>query len=200
MLNLSGYCGGQTCGDNQLAEWEAKALAILRDSGLEVAEFEGEDLSDLLTLNYPALVELRTETGETRVVAVLAQEGSIVEIAGVQDGRPLNVSAEALADHFTGLAWVGWRSYLELPELIGEGERGQGVLWIQQSLVRLGYGDMAITGLYDQATAAGVEYFQQAHGIRVDGLAGPFTQMLIYAELEEYSPPRLDAAEEGGSG
>ncbi|MEE3328544.1 MAG: AAA family ATPase [Myxococcota bacterium] len=178
----------------------AEALDAMRDAGLGVAEFEGEDLAGLLALNYPALVELRTDAGELRVVAILAQEGPMVEIAGVREGGPLSVSAEALADHFTGLAWVGWRSYLELPELIGEGERGKGVLWIQQSLARLGYGDMAITGFYDQATAAGVEYFQQAHGIRVDGLAGPFTQMLIYGELEEYSPPRLDGNEDGGAG
>lgn len=177
-----------------------EAVLAMRDAGLEVTEFEGEGLSGLLALNYPALVELRTETGEIRVVAILAQNGSMVEIAGVREAGSLSVGADVLADHFTGLAWVGWRSYLGLPELISEGERGKGVLWIQQSLSQLGYGDMAITGFYDQATAAGVEYFQQSHGIRVDGLAGPFTQMLIYSELEEYATPRLDDVEDGGAG
>ena len=176
-----------------------EAVLMMRDAGLEVTEFEGEDLKGLLALNYPALVELRTETGEIRVVAILAQKGPMVEIAGVRDSGSLSVAADVLADHFTGLAWVGWRSYLGLPELISEGERGQGVVWIQQSLSQLGYGDMAITGFYDEATAAGVEYFQQSHGIRVDGLAGPFTQMLLYGELEEYATPRLDD-EDGGAG
>ena len=82
--------------------------------------------------------------------------------------------------------------------LIGEGERGAGVLWLQEALSRLGYADIPITGVYDTATASGVEYFQQMHGLRIDGLAGPFTQMLIYGELEEYSPPRLD--DDGGAG
>ena len=175
-----------------------EAIAVMRDAGLGVAEFEEEELERLLALNYPAMVELMTEQGEIRIVALLAQNGPLVEIAGIREGASLSVSAEALADHFTGQAWVGWRPYLEIPELIGEGERGAGVLWLQEALSRLGYADIPITGVYDPATALGVEYFQQTHGIRVDGLAGPFTQMLIYGELEEYSPPRLD--DDGDSG
>ena len=170
----------------------AEAVEVMRDAGLGVAEFEDEGLERLLALNYPAMVELRTDQGEIRVVALLSQNGPLVEIAGIRGGASLSVSAEALAEHFTGQAWVGWRPYLAIPELIGEGERGAGVLWLQEALSRLGYADIPITGVYDPATASGVEYFQQTHGIRVDGLAGPFTQMLIYGELEEYSPPRLD--------
>ena len=170
----------------------AEAVEVMRGAGLGVAEFEDEDLERLLALNYPAMVELITDQGEIRIVALLAQNGPLVEIAGIRKGASLSVSAEALADHFTGRAWVGWRPYLEIPELIGEGERGAGVLWLQEALSRLGYGDIPITGVYDPATASGVEYFQQTHGLRIDGLAGPFTQMLIYGELEEYSPPRLD--------
>ncbi|MAI79682.1 MAG: hypothetical protein CL917_12125 [Deltaproteobacteria bacterium] len=175
----------------------ASAIAALREANLGITAFEGEDLTQLLGLNYPALIELRTDSGETRVVALVGHDGQSVEIAGLGKGDSVRLNSDVVADHFTGLAWIAWRPYLEIPSLIGSGERGAGVLWLQEALSRMEYGEVRITGTYDAATAAGVESFQELHGIRVDGLAGPFTQMLIYSELEEYQPPQLDDGEAG---
>lgn len=183
--------------DESLMGSAAGAVSALRAADLGVAEFEENELAPLLAINYPALLELRTVSGETRIVALLGVDGDIVELSGVDQRDSLRVSIGALEDHFTGMAWVVWRPYLDIPDLIGEGERGAGVLWLQEALSRLGYGDVRITGTYDTATALGVEVFQARHGIRVDGLAGPFTQMLIYGELEEYSPPRLEREDSG---
>ncbi|MFP6641417.1 MAG: peptidoglycan-binding domain-containing protein, partial [Myxococcota bacterium] len=187
---------GVTPGERLMAS-KAEAIAALRRADLGVAEFEEEELARLLAINYPALLELRTASDETRIVALLDRDGEMIELGGVGERDSLRVAISALEDHFTGMAWVVWRPYLDIPDLIGDGERGAGVLWLQEALFRLGYTGVRITGTYDDATSMGVEEFQEKHGIRVDGLAGPFTQMLIYGELQEFAPLRLEKGESG---
>lgn len=194
LMDLHGVTGGE-----ELITSVAGGISALRRAGLGVTEFEDTDLTRLVAINYPALLELQTGSGEMRAVGLLSVEGEIAELGGVGQGESLSVSISALEDQWTGLAWVIWRPYLDIPKLIGigEAERGAGVLWLQEALSRLGYPEVRITGTYDEATTSGVESFQQEHDIEVDGLAGPFTQMLIYGALEEYTPPRLQDRGQG---
>jgi general secretion pathway protein A len=173
------------------------AIAEFRSHGLAVLNESGSDFSRLRSLNYPTLAELQTREGESRIVALIGIEGEVAELVGVGGGRSLHVPIRALEEQWSGGAWVVWHPYLEIPQVIERGESGAGVLWLQEALGRLGYVEVKISGLYDEATALGVSRFQRRHAVRVDGVAGPQTQMLLYGTLDEFAPPQLEEDDAG---
>ena len=173
------------------------ALAELRSQGLAVLSLPEASLQALRDLNYPALVELSTPLGESRVVALVGIQQGEVELVGVGGPGRVRISAEVLDEYWLGSAWVVWNPYLDIPDVIAEGARGAGVLWLQEALSRLGYLDAHISGIYDVSTLHGVARFQDQHAVEPDGVAGPRTQMLLYSALEEFAPPQLEDEDSG---
>jgi general secretion pathway protein A len=174
-----------------------EALGEIRAHGLGVLEMPEASFQRLRDLNYPALIRLSSPEAEPRVVALVGIERGHVELMGIGNRTPLIVSIEVVEKYWDGLAWVVWNPYLDLPDVIREGARGDGVRWLQSALARLGYLDAHIPGVYDISTLRGVERFQGRHSVEPDGVVGPRTQMLIYAALDEFAPPQL-ADEDSG--
>ena len=159
--------------------------------GLAVSVLPEPDLDLLVSFDYPALLPLRAASGELRVVALVRVSSGVGDLVGVGPSGVLRVPLAAIEEQWIGDAWLVWQPYLEVPQMIGWTDSGAGVLWIQEALQRLGDFDGAITGDYDAPTADGIRRFQRRHGLDPDGVAGPLTQMLLYGDLDEYSPPRL---------
>ncbi|MCS5635251.1 MAG: AAA family ATPase [Myxococcota bacterium] len=174
-----------------------EALAEIRAQGLDVLELPEASFRTLRDLNYPALIRLSSPTGEPRVAVLVGIEPGRAELMGIGNRTPLTVSIEVVEEHWDGLAWVVWNPYLDLPHVISQGARGDEVRWLQSALSRLGYLDAHIPGVYDISTLRGVVRFQGQHAVAPDGVAGPRTQMLIYAALDEFAPPQL-ADEDSG--
>lgn len=59
--------------------------------------------------------------------------------------------------------------------LLSRGSNGPEVTELQKRLVQLGYPISPLNGNYGSKTQAAVRKFQQDHGLKVDGLAGPET-------------------------
>jgi len=159
--------------------------------GLAVSVLPEPDLDLLVSFDYPALLPLRAASGELRVVALVRVSSGVGDLVGVGPSGVLRVPLAAIEEQWIGDAWLVWQPYLEVPQMIGWTDSGAGVLWIQEALQRLGDFDGAITGDYDAPTADAIRRFQRRHGLDPDGVAGPLTQMLLYGDLDEYSPPRL---------
>ncbi len=175
--------------------FEELADALARRD-LVLTEHPIADLALLVQFDQPALIPLRSTTGELYIVALVGIDRGIATLSGVGPSGSLRVPLRAVEEQWIGEAWIVWRPYLEIPEAIGLGDEGPGVLWVQEGLQRLGDSDGDVSGSYDDRTSEGVRRFQSRHGLEPDGVAGPLTQMLLFGELDEYSPPRL----EGGAG
>ena len=175
----------------------AESIDEIRSRGLGVLELVETDFEILRGLNYPALIRLDSPEDGPRVVALVGLADGYADLMGVGNRVPLPVSVDAVESHWDGSAWVVWNPYLDLPDVIAEGARGAGVLWLQEALARLGYLDAHISGVYDVSTLRGVARFQGEHSVEADGVAGPRTQMLIYAALDEFAPPQLEDGDSG---
>jgi general secretion pathway protein A len=176
-----------------------EALDEFRSRGLGVLEVFDTSFDGLRDLNYPALIELSIGDTEddARIVALVGIEGGEAALLGVGNRTPVRISLDVVEEYWDGLAWVVWNPYLDIPDVISEGARGDGVLWLQQALSRLGYLDAHVAGVFDASTLRGVARFQGQHAVEPDGVAGPRTQMLIYADLEEFAPPQLEDKDAG---
>ncbi|BCL35699.1 peptidoglycan-binding protein [Nostoc sp. MS1] len=65
--------------------------------------------------------------------------------------------------------------YLPATAALKKGHRNAQVVSLQQKLKATGYFQQAPTGYYGPLTEAAVKRFQQAHGLKADGVAGPAT-------------------------
>ncbi len=77
--------------------------------------------------------------------------------------------------------WLArWKAALN-----AQGVEGQGTVWLQRALNRLGADPVLIVdGVYGPGTAAAVTAFQQAHGLDADGKYGPATNAAIQQALD----------------
>ena len=69
------------------------------------------------------------------------------------------------------------------------GDRGELVKQLQQRLTELLYYTGEIDGAYGNQTRHAVELFQYQNGLRVDGIAGKYTQTILYESAEVQSAP-----------
>lgn len=66
------------------------------------------------------------------------------------------------------------------------GSKGDQVKKLQSALNRAGY-TVTIDGIFGQATATAVRTFQNANGLKADGLAGPATKKALEPYMQDYS-------------
>ncbi|MBM7097441.1 peptidoglycan-binding protein [Bacillus sp. H-16] len=85
--------------------------------------------------------------------------------------------SDILVDGLAGVQTVGALS------ILGEGDEGQAVAALQESLQELGYFEADADGEFDRGTHDAVKDFQSAKDILVDGLAGPQTYGTLHAAL-----------------
>jgi lysozyme family protein len=87
-------------------------------------------------------------------------------------------------DKFMSLpGWPKSSPWLNIPELqkppVGHDGGDHGVSWLQTELNAVQDAGLAVDGSYGRFTRMAVRQFQAAHGLDVDGLAGPLTLALL---------------------
>ena len=173
-----------------------QALAILESKGLAVLALQRASLETLQLFNSPAILELSALDGMPRFVLLTGLEGEHALIAGLGEGLPLRVPIAQVGDHWSGDAWVAWRDFEELPDILRPPLGGAPVIWLQQALGRMGFYDDAPTGEFDAATIQGVRDLQASLQIEVDGTVGRVTKIRLYEKLGHYAVPRLRERDE----
>jgi len=173
-----------------------QALAILESRGLAVMPLRGASLATLELFNYPAILQLSALDGMPRFVLLAGLESGHALITGIGDGLPLRVPFARLGDHWGGDAWVAWREFEELPEVLRPPLSGAPVIWLQKALGRMGFYNGALTGEFDLATIEGVRDLQANLQIKVDGTVGRVTKLRLYEKLGLYEVPRLRERDE----
>lgn len=72
-------------------------------------------------------------------------------------------------------------------ETLRFGARGTAVYYLQLALIRAGYQNLALDGIFGAATAAAVRDFQQKNGLSPDGAVGARTWAKLYPYLKGYT-------------
>jgi general secretion pathway protein A len=176
-------------------------LAALEASGLGVLPLPAADLETLRSIAHPALIAADAADGISRVVLLRRIEGGDLELIGVGEAEPVRVTAETLERAWAGEAYVVWREFEALPDVLRIRDRGEGVRWLQAALVELGFSPDAPSGVFDPSTEFAVRAFQTNHQLPVDGAVGPLTKMSLYRALGRYEAPEVVArVAAGGAG
>ena len=169
----------------------AQARAMLEADGFGVLALDEVGIDELVAVDRPAILLLRSPGSEPRAVVLLSIAGSRARIAG-HPGGPTEVPLSEVTRFWTGEALIPWRDPAALPAVLRPGDTGSDVEWLQQALGGLGFDAGPTTGRYDAATLNAVRAFQASVGLDPDGRVGPLTKIRLYEKLGRYGePPRL---------
>lgn len=149
----------------------------------------------LKEINLPCILELFIpHQNETRWVVL---EGMDDNTATVNLGpeEKVKVSLQVLEDFWLKRAFLFWEDYKNIKEGLYRGNKGPDVVWLQDCLRFLGFFRGTSTGLFDDATKEATLAFQKANNLRLDGIVGPETKMVLYSLLDEYPTPKLHKRE-----
>jgi general secretion pathway protein A len=207
LARISPAASGAASCDGLLAAWGdaptgAEVLSLgqlqdrLRERGFSVLALVGSDLDALRRIDRPALLTLLALDGAPRPVLIERLEGDAAWLRGLGSQGAVRVPLGELSAQWDRTAYVAWRNSAALPELLARGDRGEPVIWLQQTLAQLGYFSGAASGEFDSETARAVRAFQRASALTPDGAVGPYTQLLLYRAADgATASPRLVALE-----
>lgn len=179
----------------------------LESRGLMATPFDGGSLALLRRLDHPVALPLAASPERRagappgaaedakRWVAITGFRGDRARVAGLVPDQIVTITVEELEAHWLETGILVWERFEPVPELLGQDDEGQGVLWLQRGLAELRFYDGAPSSRYDAATTEAVRRFQSDHGLVADGVAGPLTQIALYAGLTRYPVPRLSRAQ-----
>jgi len=143
----------------------------------------------LLETDYPAVIEVENSKGKTGFVPVLGTLGERIAIDS--EGRRSLTRRWVEKNWKAGKAWIFWRDFHKTPDTLKKGDRGKSVVWLQESLKKLGYLDSAPKGRFEEKTADAVYRFQADKRIKTNGTLDPLTKIHLYKQLGDHTIPRI---------
>ena len=145
----------------------------------------------LKQLDRPAVLSLTDSQGNAHEVLLQSLDGDRVGLAFGDQARFFSVSE--VSSLWYGRYLILWRPESGSVRAIVPGSRGADVAWLRQSLAELGALDSSLADgdSYDADLETAVRQFQRANRLKVDGLAGVQTQIVINSSLGRDAAPRL---------
>jgi general secretion pathway protein A len=172
----------------------AQLTELLENTGFSVLRLEDASFEQLRAIDRPALIVLEPIDDAPRTLLLAQLDAGAVLLEGL-GGGPLRVPAADLSRFWSGEALVAWRDHASLPPLLGPGDAGPPVRWLQESLAQLGFFAGELNGRFGAPTEEAVRAFQTEEALDVDGRVGPLTKIRLYGRLPGYgSPPRIASA------
>ncbi|MGH8495449.1 MAG: AAA family ATPase [Gammaproteobacteria bacterium] len=167
-----------------------RACAQAADFGLRCVVSRGS-WADLYRLRRPAILTLTDDAGVQYQVVLtgLGDESARLDFGGASH----EVRIGTLSRYWFGDYLLVWQPQTGQVRPLTVGMRGEDVLWLRDSLAALQGepADSARPEVFDEALAARVREFQRSRRIRVDGIAGERTLILVNAELYPEGTPLL---------
>jgi len=174
----------------------AEGLARMAQSmGLE-AQILRPGLDEVLAIGLPVLTRV-TSGDKTHWVGLLGAQDGKVRLITDSDGI-VRVNKNEFEEMFTHEAIVLSRNPGADAPLLKPGMKGPIVERIQRNLVRLGRLSEPISGVYDEDTIQAVAKIQTETGIKIDGIVGRQTRMVLNSWLGEEPLLNFDAQDESG--
>ncbi|HIP75960.1 MAG TPA: AAA family ATPase [Psychromonas hadalis] len=150
------------------------------------------EISRLIALNYPAVIELKTEK-KAPVYAVLYKiEGNSFKL--LIKNQLIDVPQSWLSEYWTGEATLLWRAPFELKSPLQVGQKSQKVAWLIDNLSQL----QGWTAKDPNNTRFNVELlehvvaFQRDMKVDTDGIVGKFTIMMLMPQVTTDTPRLIE--------
>jgi general secretion pathway protein A len=175
----------ESTGSTACQQAEAKGLSCYFNRG---------SWSGIRQLDRPVMLTLTDSHGDTHqpvLVSINEEEGELA----IGEGR-VTYSLDEISEMWFGQYLLVWRPPNGRNDIMRPGMRDPNVLWLRQSLAALGaeYRPESLdSDLFDDDLEQKLMQFQRTHRLRVDGIAGEQTQILLHSLLGPGGTPQLVA-------
>ncbi|MBN1101934.1 MAG: peptidoglycan-binding protein, partial [Deltaproteobacteria bacterium] len=162
-----------------------------KQNGLLVYRHDG-DWGLLEKLDLPAVLEFRLRGSQgPRYLTLRRIDEKGMTLTGAEKGEAVRVQPDQVRAHWAKVAFIPWKDFLDYPGVIPFNAPRESIITLKMLLQDIGFNDIEISPFYDERTRDAVKTVQQKHGIRVDGIVGPLTKMVLYKEKKALKIPSL---------
>lgn len=167
---------------------EGDALtAATQEYGLKLLEERGS-LARLRQLNHPAVLQLVDDSDDPFFAVLTALDDETATLVIGTDVVRVNLTV--LLRQWFGDYVLAWQPPPGYDGLIRPGSRGVDVVWLEQTLAELLEREARLAPdlQFDEVLSADVRTLQGQYGLSADGLAGPYTLILLQSLLDNDQP------------
>lgn len=175
------------------------------------AEVEDDDFFDIVARQYglrryivrgdwelvkiidlPAIVSLQSPVDNAVVyLSIVGWIDGRLQLADPIDGTILEVAFESVKPYMDGPVHIFWKNLTGFDMIIGYGADERAVMMIKSLLRKVGYDRISQSSVFDADTKKAVRRFQAGHNLKIDGLVGPLTKIMLLRDAGTVKMPQL---------
>ena len=146
----------------------------------------------LKRLNLPAILSFShpDASAPTYLSLVNIQNHTITLGTGIKENK-IEVHQDDVNLYWMGKAYIVWKNFIPLNGTIPLNYTEENIITLKKLMHDIGFSEIKINPLYDNATRKAVENIQRRYGIQVDGIVGPTTKIALYSEKRFDRMPRI---------
>lgn len=143
-------------------------------------------------LNLPCILDVKiTGMENTGYICLVQANETRFKIKYGHEKGFFWVDRNRLEALWAGTAFVYWKNFSGFTGIIPGRCPKESIPALKLLLKGIGFEHIELTSRYDAATQSAIEFIQQRHGLRIDGIVGPLTKIVIYNEHPTLPIPRL---------
>jgi general secretion pathway protein A len=151
-----------------------------------------KDLDLIKKLNLPAILEFQTDTGYASIFLTLVKISSReIKLRGDAKNTNISISLQQLISNWSGRAYIPWKNFYNCKGDIPSFTSKESIFTLKMLLRDIGFKQLTLDNLYDNATIDAVKQIQEKHRIKVDGIVGSKTKIVIYNEKKDLNIPHI---------
>ncbi len=143
-------------------------------------------------INLPAIVSLKhSKQARPVYLCLVARQGGKLQLRDRLGGQKVETTYASLEPYMEGPIHIFWKNLLGFDMIIGYGSDDRAVLMVKNLLRKIGYDHISLNPEFDAATRKAIRHFQTDHDLKVDGLVGPVTKIMLLRESGTAAMPLL---------
>lgn len=164
-----------------------------RQYGLRNYEVRG-DWHLVKKIDLPAILTLSAPDRNTSVfVNLVGRRGDLLQVANYPDGDIYEMHYQSISPYFKGAIHIFWKNIIGFDMIIGYGSDERAVLMVKNLLRKIGYDHITLSPDFDIDTKLAIRDFQAIHQLKVDGLVGPLTKIMLLRKAGTDAMPQLNS-------
>lgn len=145
------------------------------------------------TLNLPAVLAFSSPgVFSSHYLTLIKMNGDELIFKDGENGKTISTSRAEMESYWTGAAYIPWRDFLNYRGDIPLDAPKESIFTLKMLLRDIGFNELKLDNIYDDATRKAVAGIQESHGIGVDGIVGARTKIIIYNENKKLKIPHIN--------
>ncbi len=162
-----------------------------KQNGLLIYRHEGE-FEMLNKLNLPAILEVYSSANISPGYITLVQtDGRKIRLRGGKDDVRVETESNEVVFYWSGVAYVPWKNFFGYSGAIPRNAPEDSIVTLKMILRDIGFEGIEMNPVYDETVQEVIEGIQEKNGLRVDGVVGPLTKIILYNQMKSLDIPHI---------